>query len=219
MTDIINLNDVTKKYEKILKPKIFELIKKIDAKYDELNENRYWLTIYFSDDDSKNKILVILINPSDDKTNSQTLNKLIKHFSSDLIYSLTIINLFSTIAPQIKKNDKELINKILSENEENINIIKEKVNEENYNKCIIGCGQHLIGPINECRNKCIDRYIQIIDIIINKDINTFDFGKLVYKNKLPIHPGYRKLEFINDRFNIVELDLNLLYKNLQKLKK
>ena len=62
MTDYITPNDITKKYEKILKPNIFRLIKKIEAKSDELNENKYWLTIYFSDYDSKNKILVILIN-------------------------------------------------------------------------------------------------------------------------------------------------------------
>jgi hypothetical protein len=102
MTDYITLNDITKKYEKILKPNIFRLIKKIEAKFDELNENRYWLTIYFSEDNSKNKILVILLNPSDDKKNSSTLIKLIKHYSSESIYSLTIINLFSTIALQIK---------------------------------------------------------------------------------------------------------------------
>ena len=219
MTDYITLNDITKKYEKILKPNIFRLIKKIEAKYDELNENRYWLTIYFSDDNSKNKILVILINPSDDKNNSSTLIKLIKHYSSESIYSLTIINLFSKIAPQINKEDTELINKILLENEENINIIKDKITEENYDKCIIGCGQHLIKHIKECRNKCIERYQIIIDIIINKNIRTFHFGELVYKHILPVHPNSCKLKLINNRFNITELDLNLLSNNLLLLKK
>ena len=216
MSDYINT-----KYEKILKPDIFRLIKKIEAKFDELNENRYWLTIYFSDDDSKNKILIILINPSDDKNNSSTLIKLIKHYSSESIYSLTIINLFSTIAPQIKKEDTEIINKILSENEENITIVKDKITEENYDKCIFGCGQHLIEHIKECRNKCIERYQKIIDIIINKNIHSFHFGKLVYKNVLPVHPNYRKLKLINNRFTpgVTELDLNLLSNNLLLLKK
>ena len=150
MTDYITQNVITKKYEKILKPNIFRLIKKIEAKFDELNENRYLLTIYFSDDDSKNKLLVILINSSDDKNNSSTLIKLIKHYSSESIYSLTIINLFSKIAPQINKEDTELINKILLENKENINIIKDKINESDYDKCILGCGQHLIKYIKEC---------------------------------------------------------------------
>jgi hypothetical protein len=210
MSDFIELPDIANKYKNQLKLNFLE----IKAKFDELNENRYWLTISFSNDNNKNKILVILEHPS--KINKITLTKLIKHYSTESIYSLTIINLFSTIGPSIK-GDK-LTNKILLENEDNINIIKEKINNENYDKCILGGGQHLILYITKCKNKCIDRYEKIIDIIINKNIKTFYFGQLVYNNLLPINPYCPKLKLINDKFNILELDLNLLSTNLQSIK-
>jgi len=213
MSDYI---DITKKYEIILKPDIFKLIISVKGRFDELNEKRYCLKIYFSNDNSKDKIIITLQNPSDDKTNLQTLIKIIKHYSSESIYSLTIINLFSTIATKITNKDTNIINKILLENEENINIINEIINEEIYDKCIFGCGQHLIVHITKCKNKSIERYQKIVDIIINKNIKTYHFGKLVYEDLLPGHPS--RLKF-NIKFNITDLDINLLSNNLKSLKK
>ena len=211
MSDYI---DITKKYELILKPNIFKLIISVKGRFDELNKKRYCLKIYFSNDNSKDKIIITLQNPSDDETKPQTLIKIIKHYSSESIYSLTIINLFSTIASKIKNKDTDIINEILLENEENINIINEIIYEEIYDKCIFGCGQHLIHHITKCKNKSIERYQKIIDIIINKNIKTYYFGNLVCKKLLPGHPCR-----INNKFNITDLDINLLSNNLKLLKK
>jgi hypothetical protein len=210
MSDYI---DITKKYEIILKPDIFKLIISVKGRFDELNEKRFCLKIYFSNDNSKDKIIITLQNPSNDEANPQTLIKIIKHYSSESIYSLTIINLFSTIASKIEKTDTNIINEILLENEENINIINEIINEEIYDKCIFGCGQHLI-QITKCKNKCIERYQKIIDIIINKNIKTYHFGTLVCIKLLPGHPSR-----INNKFTITDLDINLLSNNLKSLKK
>jgi hypothetical protein len=200
-------NETNKNNYKHLK----NIIIKIISCYHIDEENRFWIQIYYSNDNTKDNKFILMQNPSNDNNinNNNTFTKLIKKFKDYDLYSLIIINLFSIIELRINKDNYPF-------NNLNLDIINEKIKITKSKYFIFGCGQHLIKKISQCKKKFIDQYEKIITIIqnnvIRNELRTFHFGNMVVNNLLPKHPSIGNL-------NITELDLNLLSNNLLLLKK
>ena len=119
------------------------IIIKIISCYHIDEENRFWIQIYYSNDNTKENKFILMQNPSNDNNINNTFTKLIKKFKDYDLYSLIIINLFSIIELHI---NKENYYKILNNpfNNLNLNIINEKIKITKSKYFILGCGQHLI---------------------------------------------------------------------------
>lgn len=186
------------------------IIIKIISCYHIDEENRFWIQIYYSNDNTKDNKIVIMQNPSNDCKTYNTFTRLIKKFKDNDLYSLIIINLFSNIELKINKDN---YNKILNNSFNNLNldVIKEKIKISKSKDYFFGCGQHLIKFISQCKQISIYQYKKIIEIIqnnvIRNDLQIFYFGNLVSNNKLPKHP-------LNGNLNITPININLLINNL-----
>ena len=186
-------------------------IKEIKGYYNIDLTHRYCLRIYYNNNSQKN-IFIIMQNPSNDNCKNGTLTKIINKFNQSNIHSIIIINLFSIIENKINKNNYNIL---LSDEycDNNINVIKEIIIETKANHYIFGCGQHTIKHISKCKNKSIEQYNKIIEIIqtniLPNEIKISYFDKMVMNNMLP---GYPK-----GLLNILDLDIDILINNLKSI--
>jgi hypothetical protein len=198
-----------KTYDDEYKHFINKEIKEIKGYYNLDLTHRYCLRIYYNNNSQKN-IFIIMQNPSTDKCKNGTLTKIINKFNQSNIHSIIIINLFSIIENKINKNNYNIL--LCDEYcDNNINVIKEIIIETKANHYIFGCGQHTIKHISKCKNKYIDQYNKIIEIIqtniLPNEIKISYFDKMVMNNMLP---GYPK-----GLLNILDLDIDILINNLK----
>ena len=123
----------------------------IKALYYNNKLNRLFLNIISSNNINTNNELVLLHNPSiDNHSTNNKITQVYKYHIANNNNLTTIINLFSSVIQFVDKTNYETI---LNENSnKNINAIEELIKENNYSRCIIGCGQHLFN--NRFNKKC-----------------------------------------------------------------